>query len=96
MLINKKINILADTILDEKKIATHGAVLDTDKLTVAMSSRNIDNDACKVYRDIVRADRAEFEDFVYDLQDMLKTKMEQAEAYEQTSFDEYPDTEPEE
>lgn len=88
MLINKKINILADTILDEKKIATHGAVLDTDKLTVAMSSRNIDNDACKVYRDIVRADRAEFEDFVYDLQDMLKSKYEESDDYEQTTIEE--------
>lgn len=88
MLINKKINILADTILDEKKIATYGAILDVENLTVAMSSRNIDNDACKVYRDIVRADRAEFEDYVYELQDMLKTKMADAEAYEQTSFEE--------
>lgn len=76
MLTSKRITILADTVVDDVKIASYGAVLNADTGELSMTSRNIDNEACKTYRDIVRADRAEFEDYAYTVQDMLKSYAE--------------------
>ena len=72
MLTNTRITILGDTVVDETVIATYGAVVDMNNYEVTFTSRNIDNEACKQHRDVVRADRAEFEDSVYKLQDYLK------------------------
>lgn len=74
MLNNKRISIVADTVVDDVKIATYGAIIDTTTGELALTNRNIDNHACKVYKDIVRADRAEFEDFAYELQDSVMSK----------------------
>jgi hypothetical protein len=71
-MLNKKITIVADTVIDEAKIANYIAVLNVDTGELSIASRNIDNEACKANREVVRADRAEFEDFAYKLQDMLK------------------------
>ena len=74
MLNNKRINILANTVIGEEKIATYGAILNVDTGELSLTSRNIDDEACKANRDMVRADRAEFEDLAYKLQDMIAIK----------------------
>lgn len=72
MLNNKRITIVADSNVDDVKIATFGAVLDTNTMELTMQGRYIDKDACKSHRDIVRADQSEFEDYAYMLQDTLR------------------------
>lgn len=72
ILTNKRITIVAETIVDEVKIASYGAILNMDNGELSLTSRHIDEAACKEHRDIVRAERAEFEDFAYMLQDKLK------------------------
>lgn len=69
MLNNKRMTIVADTVVDESKIATYGAILDLITGELSLTARNIDNAACKTHKDIVRADRNEFEDFAYAMQD---------------------------
>lgn len=73
MLINKKITMLCDSTLDDIKIASFGAVLNTDTMDLTMTSRYINKDLCKLHRDLVRSDQAEFEDFAYTVQDALKS-----------------------
>lgn len=87
MLNNKKITIVADSNVDDVKIATFGAVLDVNNMELSMTGRYIDKEACKSHRDIVRDDQAEFEDYAYALQDTLRG-VEEADSYIQTSFDE--------
>lgn len=68
MLSTKKITISADTVVGEAKIATHAAILDIEKNDLSLYCRQIDKEACKEYKEVVRADRAEFEDFAYAMQ----------------------------
>lgn len=84
MLNNKKITIVADSNVDDVKIATFGAVLDINNMELSMTGRYIDKDACKSYRDIVRADQATFEDYAYSLQDTLRG-IEEAEPVEEVT-----------
>lgn len=72
MLNNKRVTITADSVMDDAKIASYGAILNTDTGELSLTSRNINHEACKEHRDIVRAERAEFEDFAYMVQDRLK------------------------
>lgn len=72
MLNNKRLTIIADTVVDENKIATFGAVLNLDDMDLSFTSRYIDKEACKIHRGMVREDQAEFENYAYDLQDQLK------------------------
>ena len=72
MLTNTRITIVADTIVDEVKIASFGAILNAETNDLSLTTRHIDKEACKIHRDIVRADQTEFEDYAYSLQDMLK------------------------
>ena len=72
MLENKRITIVADSIVDDTKIASFGAVLNPNNMELGLTSCYIDKNACKINRDIVRRDQANFEDYVYDLQDRLK------------------------
>ena len=72
MLINHKISILADTVVDDIKIASFSASLNADTGDMTLSSRHIDKEACKINRDIVREDQKKFEDFAYSLQDHVK------------------------
>ena len=67
MIENKKIALMADTVVNEKKIASHTAFIGA-KTGVTFNTRYLDNDACREYRDIVRTDRAEIEDLAYDMQ----------------------------
>lgn len=71
MLSNKRLTILADTVVDNAKIASYVAVLDLEDMDLSLSSRHIDNNACKVHKDIVRKDNKDFEDYAYALQDKL-------------------------
>lgn len=72
MLTNKRITIVADTTIDDVKIASYGAIINMSTGEVNLTSRNIDNQACKVHKDVVRKDRADFEDSVYEIQDILQ------------------------
>lgn len=72
MLDNKRLTIVADTVVDDVKIARFGAVLNLDNLELSMSSSYLDKDACKTHKEIVRADQATFEDYAYEVQDLLK------------------------
>lgn len=68
MLAGTKITISADTVVDGVKIATHSAILIVEDNDLSLYTRQIDKELCKLHKDIVRADRAEFEDFAYDMQ----------------------------
>ena len=72
MLANNRITIVADTVVNDAKIASFGAILNVDTMELSLTTRHVDKDACKTHRDIVRADQKEFEDYAYSLQDMLK------------------------
>ena len=71
MLNNKKIVFFAETVIDDVKVASYTASLNPDTGEMNIATRNIDNEKCKLYRDTVRTERAEFEDFAYDIQDRL-------------------------
>lgn len=72
MLTNKKISIVADTLVEGTKIASHAAIINMHTGELNMTSRHIDADACKVHKHFVRKDRSEFEDSVYEIQDILQ------------------------
>lgn len=73
MLTNRRLTIIGDSVVDDVQIASFGAVLNFDGgAEVSLTSRYIDKEACKIHRDIVRRDQADFEDMVYDFQDKLK------------------------
>lgn len=74
MLANKKLTIINDVIVGDNRIASFGAIIDLDTLELSMTSRYIDKEACKVYKDVVRVDQADFEDYAYMVQDMLVTE----------------------
>ena len=69
MLSKKTITISANTVVDDVKIATHSAILDVGTNDLSMYTRLIDKEACKIHKEILRADRAEFEDFAYATQE---------------------------
>lgn len=71
MLTNQRITIVADTVIDDVKIANFCATMNLDTMSMSLSARNIDEHACKVYRDVVRTDRAAFEDFAYEVQESI-------------------------
>lgn len=68
MLSKKKITVSADTYVDDVRIATHAAILDVEENDLSLYCRQIDKAACAEHKDVVRADRAEFEDFAYEMQ----------------------------
>lgn len=72
MLNGTRLTIVADSVVNDIRIATFGAVLNLDDMELSLTSRHIDKELCKINRDIVRKDQADFEDYVYDLQDRLK------------------------
>lgn len=71
MLSNNRITIVADSVVGENKIASFGAILNVETADLSLTTRHIDKEACKVYRDEVREDQKSFEDYAYSLQDML-------------------------
>lgn len=72
MLNNKKLSITADTIVNDVKICSFGAILDLSTGMMNIFERRGDAEVIKENRDIVREDRAEFEDFAYSVQDDVK------------------------
>lgn len=80
MLKNKRLTIVANSVMhddeatfsDQEVIASYGAILDLETLEVSFTSRYVSKEACKNNRDMVRSDQADFENYVYDLQDQLK------------------------
>lgn len=72
MLTNRTLTLAADTIVNDVKIATFGAVLNIEAGRINFVERHINEEACEEYRDIVRADRAAFEDFAYDVKTDIK------------------------
>mgnify|MGYP007090217517 CR=1 FL=1 len=72
MLNGTRLTIVADSVVNDVRIATFGAVLNLDDMELSLTSRHIDKEACKTNRDAVRKDQADFEDYAYDLQDRLK------------------------
>lgn len=74
---NKRLTIVAESIVDDKKIASYGAILDLNNMDLSLTNRHINKEACKIHKDVVRADQAEFEDYAYMLQDSLKRMTEE-------------------
>lgn len=72
MLEGKRISILGDSIINGEKIATFGATIGGENLELSMTGKYINKEACKDYRDMVRADQAAFEDYAYMVQDKMK------------------------
>lgn len=71
MLSNKKITITSDVVINEERVATFGAVINLDTNEMSLFDRKLHTEACKIHRNEVRANQAEFEDFVYQLQDSM-------------------------
>ena len=67
MLKERKITITDKCMLGEKEIANFFAVVNVEKSDIAFGDRQIDKEACMENRELVRADRAEFEDFAYSV-----------------------------
>ena len=67
-----RLTIVADSVVNDVRIATFGAVLNLEDMELSLTSRHIDKELCKNNRDVVRKDQADFEDYAYDLQDRLK------------------------
>lgn len=72
MLNEKKISISGKSVVNDVEIASFGAVIDVATDDVSFFNRQLDKPACKLNREIVRADQAEFEDFVYAVQEAVK------------------------
>lgn len=69
---NKKINMAADSVVNDVKISSFVAAVNLDDFHVQIVERRLDEEAYEEFRNIVRADRAEFEDMVYDIKNDLK------------------------
>ena len=72
MLNGTRLTIVGDSVVNDVRIATFGAVLNLEDMELSLTSRHIDKELCKNNRDVVRKDQADFEDYAYDLQDRLK------------------------
>lgn len=67
MLKNRRIVLSAEVVVNDDRIATLGAIIDTESGKVQFGHKFTHSEACEENRDIVRDDRNAFEDFVYDL-----------------------------
>lgn len=72
MLNEKKITIISKSVVDEVEIAQYSAILDAESGELSFYTRQLDKPMCKLHKEIVRADLAEFEDFAYAVQDSVK------------------------
>lgn len=72
MILNQKIIVEAKTIVDEKPVMGFRALIETDNPNeVTMLPWQINKELCKEYREIVREDQKEFEEYVYRLQEQI-------------------------
>ena len=74
MLSGRTITCAAKTVVDDVEIANYGAKLDVESGTISFWNRRVNEEACKEHRRTVRDDQAEFEDFVYNLQETMTRK----------------------
>lgn len=72
MLNEKKITIISKSVIDEVEVAQYSAILDATSGELSFYTRQIDKPMCKLHKETVRADLAEFEDFAYAVQDSIK------------------------
>lgn len=72
MLNERKITITEKCMIEDKEITNFIAILNTEKSEVSFGERQLDKEACMEHRDVVRADRSEFEDFAYSM--LLNTR----------------------
>lgn len=75
MLTKHKITVTAETVVNDSVIASHGAIITVDTGKVQFGHRQFDDTACEEFRDIVRSDRADFEDFAYDLKNTIRSML---------------------
>ena len=72
MLSTKKITLESKSMVDGKEIMGFRAIIGTEKNDdVTLLPYQINKEACKEHRSIVRADQCEFEDYAYKFQEML-------------------------
>ena len=69
MLSTMKITIEAKTMVEGVAISGHRAVIDGKDITFL--PYQIDKEACKVHRKVIREDQAAFEDYAYEKQEEL-------------------------
>lgn len=67
MLKNRRIVLSVEIVVNDNRIATLGAIIDPESGKVQFGHKFTHSEACEENREIVRADRDQFEDFVYDL-----------------------------
>lgn len=69
---NKKLTIAADTIINDTKVVSFGAVMDLATGTMKLFEQRGSDDLMRENRDVIREDRAEFEDFAWAVQADVK------------------------
>ena len=75
MLTTKKITLETKCVADGAEIASFRAVFDAENPgDVSFYPFQMDKEACKTHRKIVREDQAAFEDYAYGLQETLINK----------------------
>ena len=65
MLNGTRLTIIGDSVVNDVRIATFGAVINLEDMELSLTSRHIDKELCKSNRDVVRKDQADFEDYAY-------------------------------
>ena len=77
MLNTKKVTIEAKSVVDRKEIMGFRAIFSPETPgEMSFLPYQIDKAACKEYRDIVRKDQQEFEDYAYDFQEKIQKEVE--------------------
>ena len=71
MIKDKRLNVFANCVVNEKIIANFIAMIDLEKMETSFSHRYIDKEACKSNREMVRDEQSKFEDFAYSIQDTI-------------------------
>ena len=74
---NVRISIDGDSVIDGVKVARFLATIDeSNPKIINITKRNLDEDLCKEHRTTVREDAAEFEDYVYSIQEKVLKSLE--------------------
>lgn len=68
----RNITIEEKSIVKEKEIARFRAIIENGEVTFLPLM--LDKEACKEHREELRKDQAEFEDYIYQLQDSLSVE----------------------
>lgn len=71
-LTKKRLAIMASTVVNDVKVVEFTAIMDLNTGKMNIAERRGDGELLKEHRDIVREDRAEFENFAYSVQDDIK------------------------